>query len=125
VDALLERASPPIVARYVEAWTLRLHGVLPELDACVSCGRPLSSEGGAWHWSLHGVACPRCVGKETGGVTLLPEDLAWLDVLRRRAPAEVPEPDARVMRRAGVFLKQALRDFMGGKELKSARFLEM
>jgi hypothetical protein len=44
--------------------------------------------------------------------------------VRRRAPADVPAPDPRVLRRVGVFLSQALRDFMGGKELKSARFLE-
>ena len=41
--ALPPGASPLPLARYFEFWTLRLHGLMPDLDRCAECGTPLSS----------------------------------------------------------------------------------
>lgn len=123
VDALLSGASHQVVARYVSAWVLRLHGVLPDSLACAGCGRSLALDGGQWHWRLHGVGCSACLQGESGGVSLLPQDLAFLEAVRRNAPGAVPMPDACVLRRTGVFLRHLLHE-MAGKALNSERFLE-
>ena len=123
VDALLAGASHQIVARYVSAWILRIHGVLPDSLACAGCGRSLAEEGGEWHWRLHGVGCAACLAGESGGVSLLPQDLAFLEEIRRKAPGAVAVPDPKVLRRTGVFLRHLLHE-MAGKTLNSERFLE-
>jgi DNA repair protein RecO (recombination protein O) len=38
VRAIEDGAPPERVGRYLEAWLLRLHGLFPPLDRCVSCG---------------------------------------------------------------------------------------
>ena len=122
VDALLGGTPPLLVARYVESWVLRLHGVLPDMIACVRCERPLT-EGGTWHWSLHGLACPSCLREEVGGVAVMPEDLALLDEMRRRGPASIATPHPRVLRRVTMLLRQLLRELIG-RPLKSEPFLD-
>jgi DNA repair protein RecO (recombination protein O) len=123
VEALLAGTSHQVVARYVTAWILRLHGVLPDSLACAGCGRSLAAEGGQWHWRLHGVGCAACLHGESGGIALLPQDLAFLEDVRRKGPGAVPVPDARVLRRTGVFLRHLLHE-MAGRTLNSERFLE-
>lgn len=122
VDAMLSGAAPVLVARYVQAWLLRLHGVLPDARECVTCGASLAAEGGTWHWSLHGVACPRCHSGD--GVALLAEDLAFLEHVRRVAPARLEPPDPLVLRRVSMLLRHVTRELMGSKELRSERFLD-
>lgn len=121
VDAMLAGAPPVLVARYVQAWLLRLHGVLPDADACVACGTSLREDGGTWHWSLHGIACLRCGGAD--GIALLAEDLAFLDQVRRVGPSAIAPPSPQSLRRVSVLLSRVTRELMGGKELKSERFL--
>lgn len=132
VDALLAGATPTLVARYAQAWVLHLHGVLPDLDECVACGRSLVEHGGSWKWSLHGVACADCAGahaRSAGsrgdgeGPTLLPEDVAFLAQVRGRKPADVVAPGALALRRTGVFLGRLLAEMLG-RELRSERFLD-
>lgn len=123
LDALAEGATPRVVARYAEAWVLRLHGVLPETDACAGCGAPLAREGGSWAWELHGLACPSCArGRAEPGPVLLPEDLRFLDQARRRPPAGMEAPSPATLRRLGAFLGRLLSEFLG-RELRSERFL--
>lgn len=122
VDAMDAGAPPVPVARYVQAWLLRLHGVLPDARACVSCGAPLAAEGGTFHWSLHGIACLRCHRGE--GVSLLPEDLVFLEQIRRAGPGAVGTPDPKVLRRVSLMLRHVTRELMGSRELKSERFLD-
>lgn len=126
VDALLDGRDCFAVARYAEAWVLRLAGVLPELDACAGCGAPLGEEGGTWHWSLHGFGCASCLDPERneGGVTAFPGDLAWLEETRRRGPGQVSVPERRALKRIGVLLRRMVGEHLGGKELKSERFLQ-
>ncbi len=41
LEALERRGDPATLLRYFEYWLLRLHGLLPELESCAGCGRPL------------------------------------------------------------------------------------
>jgi DNA repair protein RecO (recombination protein O) len=121
VDAALAKAPPVGIARYVQAWVLRLHGILPDEAACVACGEALR-EGGTWHWSMHGIACGRCHRGEEG-VSVLPEDLAFLEATRRVSPSAIGVVDPAVLRRVGNLLRHVTREALG-RELRSERFLD-
>jgi len=74
--------------RYFEYWTLKLHGVLHEMDACSACGRELSGNAPR---KVNGVGIVRCAtcDREAGGNgrTLKPHDLAFLAGAAKTAPS--------------------------------------
>ncbi|MBZ5640241.1 MAG: DNA repair protein RecO [Acidobacteriia bacterium] len=87
LDAIEQGLDPWTAIRYFEYWTLRLHGVLADLDACPVCGRALAegsprtvARGGAVRCS----SCDRAEGG--GGRSLGREDLAFLAAAARTAP---------------------------------------
>jgi len=89
VRAVEEGASPDLLARYLEAWLLRLGGVYPPLDRCAGCGGGLPGGRLDYHLGAHGFVCAAC-GPASG--PSLPEGVrALLGELFRRAPAELPE----------------------------------
>jgi DNA repair protein RecO (recombination protein O) len=63
-------APPPLVARYLEAWLLKLHGLYPPLDRCVSCSGPLERAGAlVYDRPARGFVCGACrpaTGPELG-----------------------------------------------------------
>ena len=60
VRAAEEGTSGMILARYLEAWLLRLHGVYPPMDRCAGCGGGLPAGDLSYHASSHGFVCERC-----------------------------------------------------------------
>jgi DNA repair protein RecO (recombination protein O) len=52
-----EGVSGMLLARYLEAWLLRLSGVYPPLDRCASCGRPLPEGDLRYHSQAQGFVC--------------------------------------------------------------------
>jgi DNA repair protein RecO (recombination protein O) len=74
-------------ARYFEIWTLRLHGFLPGLEACGSCGAALLEQGGSF-LRRDGIAvCARCGPRRAGDPSLPPRALAAAALILKRAPA--------------------------------------
>ena len=74
-----------LLARYLEAWLLRLHGLYPSLDRCAGCDGSLAAGALPYHHSAHGFVCDAC--GPAGGPLLSP---ALRDLLRdvfRVAPA--------------------------------------
>jgi len=58
-------ADPAWAVRYFELWTLRLHGLLPDLTACVRCGA--GTGGGALvEASVRGLLCSACGASHAG-----------------------------------------------------------
>lgn len=54
-------SNPELLARYLEAWLLRLHGLYPSLDRCAACDGPLPAAGGlSYHRPAHGFVCDTC-----------------------------------------------------------------
>jgi len=49
-----------VLARYMEAWLLKLHGLYPPLDRCASCARPLLEDRLAYHPPARGFICATC-----------------------------------------------------------------
>jgi DNA repair protein RecO (recombination protein O) len=90
VHALREGIDATVLARYLEAWLLRLSGLYPPLDACASCGGPLESGALRYHRAAHGFVCENC-GSASGPV--LPAGArAFLNAVFLRAPVELSGP---------------------------------
>ncbi len=83
-----------LLARYCETWTLRLHGLMPDLDRCGACGRDLAGHeamirGGGTEPALC-ARCARAAGGSPGGpLRLSAAALAALERFRRFAPADL------------------------------------
>jgi DNA repair protein RecO (recombination protein O) len=45
---------------YFNYWVLRLGGVLPDLDRCSACGRPIAETGGSYGPGAQGLMCHEC-----------------------------------------------------------------
>ena len=57
VRAAEEGRRPRLLARYLEAWLLRLHGLYPPLDRCAGCGGALPAGELRYHAPAHGFVC--------------------------------------------------------------------
>lgn len=87
LDGLEQGLDPWTAIRYFEYWTLKLHGVLTEMDACPACGRELAEGAARKADPEGGVRCTSCDRAEGGrGRTLRREDLAFLAAASRTAP---------------------------------------
>jgi len=77
--ALREGLPRALAARYFETWTLRLHGVLPDLERCGACGAYLAA-GGVFQSASGQILCHRSLPRPT------PADIvvegAGLEILR-------------------------------------------
>jgi len=73
-------------ARYFEIWTLRLHGVLPDLADCGVCGKPLQGRGGRLLRREEIVACPSCGGRSAGDPVLPPAAIQAAAAILKVAP---------------------------------------
>jgi DNA repair protein RecO (recombination protein O) len=80
-------AETGVLARYLEAWLLKLHGIYPPLDRCAGCDGALPGGERRYHRLAHGFVCEAC-GPASGPVV----DAADHDFLREafaRPPANV------------------------------------
>jgi DNA repair protein RecO (recombination protein O) len=76
-----------VLARYLEAWLLRLHGIYPPLDRCASCHRPLAEGARVYHDGARGFVCEGC-GPASGPV-LSAVTVAFLSEVFRRPPQAI------------------------------------
>ena len=51
---------PWLAVRYAEYWTLKLHGVLPDLSRCAECGEPFAASGVRYAVPGVGFLCGNC-----------------------------------------------------------------
>ena len=86
-DALVDGVLPERLARYLEYWLLRLHGLYPSLVSCHSCARAFGPQGAVLGPEHHLFLCREC-GPRRGAV-LASASLAFLKNAGRVAPAEV------------------------------------
>src|SRR5258708_6657683 len=54
-------ADAGVLARYLEAWLLKLHGIYPPLDRCAGCGGALPPGALVYHGAAHRLVFPACV----------------------------------------------------------------
>jgi len=92
VLAALEGGLHPWLAvRYAEYWTLKLHGVLPDLAHCFACGEPFSERGARWGVAGSGFLCRRCP-KPPGAVAFGAGELAALATIDKNPPEGLNVP---------------------------------
>ena len=106
------------LARYLEAWLLKLHGIYPALDRCAACDAALPSGALGYHHPAHGFVCAAC--GPAGGPSLPPSSRETLRALFRVAPAAL-DPAA-----ADAALESFHRDLIRGhleRDLRSHRIL--
>jgi DNA repair protein RecO (recombination protein O) len=117
LEALAAGTDRDLAGRYYELWVLRLAGVFPTAEECLSCGLDLAP-GAVLPVAAEGLVCRRCGG---AGLELGPEVLEFvrrsasenLESLGRRPPSRptlecVAELSARVRR---AFLQHELKSF--------------
>lgn len=92
LDALEAGGETWIVVRYYELWTLRLQGLLPELQHCAVCAEALPLERSARVAPGLGICCDPC-GRGVPGETrrLGGAERRFLDAAVRRPPCEIVE----------------------------------
>ncbi len=84
-----EGAAPSVLARYLEAWLLKLHGLYPQLDRCAHCGAVLPEGERHYHVPAHGFVCDRC--GYPSGPTLPSATRDFLARLFHQAPGALSE----------------------------------
>jgi DNA repair protein RecO (recombination protein O) len=87
VRAAEEGMPVTLLARYLEAWLLKLHGLYPPLDRCSRCGAALPAGALAYHRLSHGFVCGACGA--ASGPTLPLGARAFLEKAFRTAPSEM------------------------------------
>lgn len=86
LEALEGGLHPWLAVRYAEYWTLRLHGVLPDLTDCATCGETLASGQPRFAVGGTGLVCGRCP-KPQGAAALSRNELAALAAIESKAPS--------------------------------------
>ena len=92
VAAAEDGADVAALARYLEAWLLKLHGIYPPLDRCAGCGRALPAGALVYHGAAHGFVCAACV--PASGPILGEPVRAFLEGVFRRPPGQMPQAPA-------------------------------
>lgn len=87
VRAVEDGTPSPPVARYLEAWLLKLHGLYPPRDRCARCATALPPRGPlAYDAPAHGFVCDAC-GRPASGPVLQEPARALLNRLFSGPPA--------------------------------------
>jgi DNA repair protein RecO (recombination protein O) len=134
VTALRDGGDPRILARYFEVWTLRLHGLLPDLEKCVSCDRPLRTVGGVVTLGdAPGATCPSCrppappargERPDEREARLGPVAIGLIERIRTTAPGSLGrgavEPAA--LEAVGGVMERMMTEFVG-HPFRSRRFM--
>ena len=123
-DASGQGRTPGAVRRWFEIWTLRLQGLLPDLEACTRCGTG-APEGGIV--VLTGDAeslCEPCAGRDAAGAEaarLTPAERRWLRAALKTPIARLSDPGAT----PGIdkLVRLLFLEFLG-RPFRTARFLE-
>ena len=86
--AMADGLDLDVAARYFEVWTLRLHGVLPDLGACGRCGKTLPERGAVYDRRDSAVLCAACARGRGAAAVPIP------GALRRTVAAMLKHPPA-------------------------------
>ena len=87
VEAVEAGSSVTALARYLEAWLLRLSGLYPSLDRCASCQQALPGGDLDYHGTAHGFVCAGCGPASGPGLSATAR--AYLRRVFAQAPAAV------------------------------------
>jgi len=90
LDALETGLEPYAALRYFEFWSLRLHGLLPDLDRCGHCLAERGPRSRRWAAARSGLLCSRCRAQVRETTRLLgPAEREFLTAARGGPPEAV------------------------------------
>jgi len=125
LSALKAGLPLPVAGRYFEIWTLRLHGLLPDLARCALCGSPLRGSGGTFQEASGQILCRKCLPRPTPfDYPIKQAGLEILKIFLRCHPIHLVECDfeATTLRDLGRITGRALASFAEAP-FRTARFL--
>jgi DNA repair protein RecO (recombination protein O) len=96
VRAALGGSDTGVLARYLEAWLLKLHGLYPPLDRCASCERALGAGGLDYDAEARGFVCGSC--RRASGPFLPESARVFLADVFRSGPVAVDAASPEVAR---------------------------
>jgi DNA repair protein RecO (recombination protein O) len=120
VGAAEAGADPELLARYLEAWLLRLAGLYPSLAECAACAAGLPAGPLAYHATARGFVCTRC--RPGSGPELTVSARATLGRVFTRAPLELDATDAATSRELAPFHRELVTRHLE-RELRSSRVI--
>jgi DNA repair protein RecO (recombination protein O) len=92
LEALEGGTDPWAVLRYFEYWTLRLHGLLPDLERCGGCSEASKSKGALRVVARRGLLCRDCLAASgEPGRRLGRGDRDFMERARTSPPPEMGE----------------------------------
>lgn len=112
LTALEGGLHPWLAVRYAEYWTLKLHGVLPDLSHCAECGEPLPPSGVRFAVRGAGFLCGTCA-KPPGAIAFRAAELEALAAIDRNPPQtlDIPREVARPQGALETFLRGSVEAF--------------
>jgi DNA repair protein RecO (recombination protein O) len=125
IDGLRQGLSNRTALRYFEVWTLKLHGLLPDLAHCSGCGASMSGEAIAMEAHSGRILCRRCLLAEASPKLILGSSgRRALEEILHRHPSDLVgrKIDAEGTREIGRWTTAALCSFAEAG-FRSARFL--
>ncbi len=93
LDALRDGGDRSVIARYYEAWSLRLTGIFPAPVECPSCGGRLLDRVALLPRDEVYLTCSDCHSPQAGDERVSREVLAFLIAISNRSPAAMTELD--------------------------------
>ena len=120
LEALEEGVDRSLVARYYEAWSLRLTGIFPAPIECPQCAGSFWERGAVLPRDEVDLVCESCHRLQAGDERVSREVLAFLVAISTRAPAAMAalEIDDRCLASVEELCRLVRRRFLGF-ELKS------
>ena len=119
LEALEDGGRPRTLIRYYEYWTLRIHGLLPDLESCAFCSSDLRPASRTWVVRGRGLCCASCrPDSDAQQLPWRPSDRQTLATFARVAPAQIP---IEVGRPPGGALEAILRGSLEGFAERSFR----
>lgn len=113
LDALEAGLEPYAALRYFEFWSLRLHGLLPDLERCGTCLAESGPRSRRWVAARFGLLCGRCRAQVHETTRLLgAADREFLEAARNGPPDAVGDLAGRA--RPGGPLELLLRGTLEG-----------
>jgi DNA repair protein RecO (recombination protein O) len=120
LGALVSTGRPETVARYFEAWLLRLSGHYPRRRTCPDCGRPLTELGANYVVEEELFGCQRCLNR---GVPISKGSLEFIERAWREPPEKMKSASARTLKELGTMHYRIVQQQLE-KDLKSHQILE-
>ena len=130
LELLKGKASPKRISRILEIKLLMISGLMPRLDKCVLCAKPIDFKETAldkarFSYKSGGLICQDCFDEDKSSRRIMPGTAHFIDHVER-APYEKLAM-IKVSKDVGIELEEIMKKFLGyqlDRNIKSLEFLD-